>query len=200
MGSLKEELHGALYMRYDMSVTALVSHAEMWPYAASALAGLPHHSASAPRRLLLLENEVGATGTEKSRPSSREPVLMGLEDRRRRCPARRPSRHSAAQPVPTWATRPKERGAQLSPRGPATHTGLACSNATARRGAQARRRPSIARVEAQFYAASPAPRPRAGFWAAPAHWPEHTQACCARSASEGVHRQQWVGPASAPCS
>ena len=113
-----------------MSVTALVSHAEMWPCAASALAGLPHHSASAPCRLLLSENEVGATttGREKSRRSSLEPNLVGFEDRGRRCPASRPSRHLAAQPVLAWATRPKQRGAQLSPRGPATHTGLACSN------------------------------------------------------------------------
>ena len=68
--------------------------------------------------------------------------------------------------------------------------------------AQARRHPSIARIEAQSCAASPAPRPRAGgFWVAPAHWPKHTQACCAHSASsEGVHRQQRVGPASAPWS
>ena len=70
-----------------------------------------------------------------------------------------------------------------------------------RRGAPVRRHPSIARIEAQSCAASPAPRPRAGgFWAAPAHWPEHTQTCCAHSASERVHRQQRVGPASAPCS
>ena len=65
-----------------MSVTAPVSHAEMWPCAASALAGLPHHSKSAPSRLPLSENEVGATttGREKSRPSSLEPVLVGFED------------------------------------------------------------------------------------------------------------------------
>ena len=58
MAPLKVEVHGAPYTRLDMSVTAPVSHAEMWPCAASALAGLPHHSASAPCRLLLLENEV----------------------------------------------------------------------------------------------------------------------------------------------
>ena len=105
----------------------------MWPCAASALAGLPHHLASAPRRLLLSENEVGATttGREKSRPSSLEPVLVGFEDGGHRCPVRRPSRHFAAQPVLTWATRPKQRGAQLSPRGPATHAGLACSTGEA---------------------------------------------------------------------
>ena len=58
MGPLKVERHGALCTSIYMFVTALVSHAEMWPCAASALAGLPHHSASAPCRLLLLENEV----------------------------------------------------------------------------------------------------------------------------------------------
>ena len=58
MAPLKEERHGAPYTRLDMSVTAPVSHAEMRPCAASALAGLPHHSASAPCRLLLFENEV----------------------------------------------------------------------------------------------------------------------------------------------
>ena len=58
MAPLKVERHGALYTRLDMSVTAPVSHAEMWPWAASTLAGLPHHSASAPCRLLLFENEV----------------------------------------------------------------------------------------------------------------------------------------------
>ena len=68
------------------------------------------------------------TGREKSRRSSREPVLVGFEDGGHRCPARSPSRHFAAPPVLTWATRPKQRGAQLSPRRPATHTGLACSN------------------------------------------------------------------------
>ena len=185
----------------DMSVTAPVSHAEMWPCAASALAGLPHHSASAPCRLLLSENEVGATttGREKSRPSSLEPVLVGFEDGEHRCPVRRASRHFAAPPVLTWATRPKQRGAQLSPRGPATETGLACSTGEAGRSGSTAPIDCASR-EAQSRAASPAPRPRAGFWAAPAHWPEHTQACCARSASEGVHRQQWVGPASAPCS
>ena len=40
MGPLKEERHGASYTRLDMSVTAPVSHAEMWPCAASALTGL----------------------------------------------------------------------------------------------------------------------------------------------------------------
>jgi len=200
MGPLKVERHGALATSPDMSVTAPVSHAEMWPCAASALAGLPHHSASAPCRLLLSENEVGATNTgrEKSRPSSLEPVLVGFEDGGRRCTARRFSRHFAAPPVPSWATRPKQRGAQLSRVGPLRTR--AWHAQTASRGAQARRRPSIARTEAQSCAASPAPRPRAGLWAAPAHWPEHTQACCARSASEGVHRQQRAGPASAPCS
>ena len=135
MATLKVEVHGAPYTRYAMFVTAPVSHAEMWPCAASALDWLPHHSASAPCRLLLSENEVGATttGREKSRPSSLEPVLVGFEDGGRRCPARRPSRHFAAPPVLTWATRPKQRGAQLSPRGPATHTGLACSNGEAGR-------------------------------------------------------------------
>ena len=44
-----------------MSVTAPVSHAEMWPCAASALVGLPHHSAIAPCRLLL-ELNVPAPG------------------------------------------------------------------------------------------------------------------------------------------
>ena len=58
MGPLKVERHGALATSPDMSVTAPVSHAEMWPCAASALAGLPHHSASAPCRLLLSENEL----------------------------------------------------------------------------------------------------------------------------------------------
>ena len=58
MAPLEVERHGAPYTSLDMSVTAPVSHAEMWPCAASALAGLPHHSASAPCRLLLLENEV----------------------------------------------------------------------------------------------------------------------------------------------
>ena len=46
----------------DMSVTAPVSHAEMWPSTASALAGLRHHSASAPCRLLLSENEPEGDG------------------------------------------------------------------------------------------------------------------------------------------
>ena len=88
-----------------MSVTAPVSHTEMWPCAASALAGLPHHSKSAPSRLPLSENEVGATttGREKSRRSSLEPVLVGFEDGGRRCSARRPSRHFAAPPVLTWS-------------------------------------------------------------------------------------------------
>ena len=61
MGSLKvtpQSPKKELIAAADMSVTAPVSHAEMWPCAASALAGLPHHSASAPCRLLLLENEV----------------------------------------------------------------------------------------------------------------------------------------------
>ena len=58
MAPLKEERHGASYTRLDRSVTEPVSHAEMWPCAASALDWLPHHSASAPCRLLLLENEV----------------------------------------------------------------------------------------------------------------------------------------------
>ena len=45
MGALKEmrQVHGAFHMRRDMSVTAPVSHSEMWPCAASALAGLLHH-------------------------------------------------------------------------------------------------------------------------------------------------------------
>ena len=118
-----------------MSVTAPVSHAEMWPCAASALAGLPHHSASAPCRLLLSENEVGATttGREKSRPSSLEPVLVGFEDEGHRCPARSPSRHFAAPPVVSWATCILGHAAQLSPRGPATHMGLACSTGEAER-------------------------------------------------------------------
>ena len=125
MATLKEERHGAPYTRLDMSVTAPVSHAAMWPCAASALVGLPHHSASAPCRLLLSENEVGATttGREKSRPRSRlEPILVGFEDGGHRCPARRPS---PAQPVLTWATRPKQRGAQLSPCGASTTLALA---------------------------------------------------------------------------
>ena len=71
------------------------------------------------------------TGREKSRRSSREPVLVGFEDGGQRCPARRPSRRFAAQPVLTWATRPKQGGAQLSPRRPATHAGLACSTGEA---------------------------------------------------------------------
>ena len=83
------------------------------------------------------------------------------------------------------------------------HVGPLCTRAchaqTARsRGAQARRHPSIAWIEAKSCDASPAPRPRAGFWAAPAHWAERTHACCAHLASEGVHRQQGVGPASTP--
>ena len=40
MAPLKVEVHGAPYTRSDMSVTAPVSHAEMWPCAASALTGL----------------------------------------------------------------------------------------------------------------------------------------------------------------
>ena len=62
MGSLKVEVHGASRTSPDMSVTAPVSHAEIWPCAASALAGLPHHSASAPCRLLLSKNEPGGDG------------------------------------------------------------------------------------------------------------------------------------------
>ena len=48
-----------------MSVTAPVSHAEMWPCAASALVGLPHHSAIAPCRLLL-ELNIPAPGRSGS--------------------------------------------------------------------------------------------------------------------------------------